>query len=214
MSRYTGPSCKKCRKVNQKLFLKGGKCVSNCVVDRTQKASRDKKFSPGGPGGMKKMSDYGKHLREKQIARLMAQITETQFRRFFDKASKDKGKTGEALLRYLEVRLDNVVRRLGFAVSMKTARQLVNHGHIRVNGRQVNIPSFLLKPGDTVNIDPKTAQTLAVRQGLEHAEKSAPRPSFLSYDSGTQTGKMVRWPDRGEVAINVDEQLIVEFYSK
>jgi small subunit ribosomal protein S4 len=213
MSRYTGPSCKKCRKVNQKLFLKGSKCATNCIVDKKQKGSRDKKFS-SGPGGMKKMSDYGKHLREKQIARLMAQVTESQFRRFFDKASKDKGKTGEALLRFLEVRLDNVVRRLGFAVSMKTARQIVNHGHIRVNGRQVDIPSFLVKPGDTVNIDPKTAQILAVRQGMENAEKSAPRPSFLSYDPATMTGKMVRWPDRGEVSISVDEQLIVEFYSK
>ncbi|MEI7481668.1 MAG: 30S ribosomal protein S4 [Elusimicrobiota bacterium] len=214
MSRYTGPSCKKCRKVSQKLFLKGSKCSTNCIVDKKAKSSRDKKFSSGGPGGMKKMSDYGKHLREKQIARLMAQITETQFRRFFDKASKDKGKTGEALLRFLEVRLDNIVRRLGFAVSMKTSRQLVNHGHIRVNGRQTDIPSFLVKPGDTVTIDPKTAQTPAVKQGLENAEKSAPRPSFLSYDTATMTGKMVRWPDRGEVSINVDEQLIVEFYSK
>ncbi len=214
MSRYTGPSCKKCRKVSQKLFLKGSKCATNCIVDKKAKSSRDKKFSSGGPGGMKKMSDYGKHLREKQIARLMAQITETQFRRFFDKASKDKGKTGEALLRFLEVRLDNIVRRLGFAVSMKTARQLVNHGHIRVNGRQTDIPSFLVKPGDTITIDPKVVQTLAVKQGLENAEKSAPRPSFLSYDGATMTGKMVRWPDRGEVSINVDEQLIVEFYSK
>ncbi len=200
--------------MNQKLFLKGGKCTTNCIVDRKMKSSRDKKFSAGGPGGMKKMSDYGKHLREKQIARFMAQITEAQFRRFFGKASKDKGKTGEALLRFLEVRLDNVVRRLGFAVSMKTSRQLVNHGHVRVNGRQVDIPSFLVKPGDTIGIDPKTAQTLAVRQGLEHADKSAPRPSFLSYDPASMTGKMVRWPDRGEVGINVDEQLIVEFYSK
>jgi small subunit ribosomal protein S4 len=182
-------------------------------VDKKQKTSRDKKFSSGA-GGMKKMSDYGKHLREKQIARLMAQVTETQFRRFFDKASKDKGKTGEALLRFLEIRLDNIVRRLGFAVSMKTARQLVNHGHIRVNGRQVDIPSFLVKPGDTVNVDAKIAKNLAVSQGLEHADKSAPRPSFLSYDAGTMTGKMVRWPDRGEVSIGVDEQLIVEFYSK
>ena len=214
MSRYTGPSCKKCRKVSQKLFLKGNKCATNCIVDKKAKSSRDKKFSSGGPGGMKKMSDYGKHLREKQIARLMAQITETQFRRFFDKASKDKGKTGEALLRFLEVRLDNIVRRLGFAISMKTSRQLVNHGHIRVNGRQTDIPSFLVKPGDTITIDPKVVQTLAVKQGLENAEKSAPRPSFLTYDPATMTGKMVRWPDRGEVSINVDEQLIVEFYSK
>jgi len=214
MSRYTGPSCKKCRKVSQKLFLKGSKCSTNCIVDKKLKASRDKKFTPGGHGGMKKMSDYGKHLREKQIARLMAQVTEAQFRRFFDKASKDKGKTGEALLRFLEVRLDNVVRRLGFAISMKASRQLVNHGHIRVNGRQVDIPSFLVKPGDTVNIDAQAAQSLAVKLGLDNADKSAPRPSFLSYDAATMTGKMVRWPDRGEVSISVDEQLIVEFYSK
>ena len=213
MSRYTGPSCKKCRKVNQKLFLKGGKCATNCIVDKKQRSSRDRKFS-GGPGGMRKMSDYGKHLREKQIARFMAQVTEAQFRRFFGKASKVKGKTGEALLRFLEIRLDNIVRRLGFAVSMKTARQLVNHGHIRVNGRQTDIPSYLVKPGDTVSVDQKTAQTLAVRQGLDYADKSAPRPSFLSYDPATLTGKMVRWPDRGEMTINVDEQLIVEFYSK
>ena len=214
MSRYTGPSCKKCRKVSQKLFLKGSKCATNCIVDKKQKASRDKKFSSGGPGGMKKMSDYGKHLREKQIARLMAQVTEAQFRRFFDKASKDKGKTGEALLRFLEVRLDNIARRLGFAISMKASRQLVNHGHVRVNGRPVDIPSFLVKPGDTVNVDAKAAQSVAVKLGLENADKAAPRPSFLSWDPATMTGKMVRWPDRGEVSISVDEQLIVEFYSK
>ena len=214
MSRYTGPSCKKCRKVSQKLFLKGSKCATNCIVDKKQKASRDKKFSSGGPGGMKKMSDYGKHLREKQIARLMAQVTEAQFRRFFDKASKDKGKTGEALLRFLEVRLDNITRRLGFAISMKAARQLVNHGHVLVNGRQVDIPSFLVKPGDTVSVDAKAVVSPAVKLGLDHADKSAPRPSFLSWDPATVTGKMVRWPDRGEVSISVDEQLIVEFYSK
>lgn len=212
MSRYTGPSCKKCRKVNQKLFLKGNKCATNCVVDKAAKAARDKKFTAGA--GHSKMSDYGKHLREKQIARMMAQVSESQFRRFFDKASKDKGKTGEALLRFLEVRLDNIVRRLGFAASMKTARQLVNHGHIRVGGRQVDIPSYLVKPGDIITIDPKVAQTLAVKQGLDNAEKTTPRPSFLSYEPSTMTGKLVRWPDRGEVSINVDEQLIVEFYSK
>ncbi|MBI4803489.1 MAG: 30S ribosomal protein S4 [Elusimicrobia bacterium] len=212
MSRYTGPSCKKCSKISQKLFLKGNKCFTNCAVDKKQKASRDRKFSSGH--SQAKQSDYAKHLREKQKARFMAQIGEAQFKRFFSMASKDKGKTGEALLRFLEVRLDNVVRRLGFAVSLKAARQLVNHGHIRVNGRQTDIPSALVKPGDVVAINPKVAQTVLVRQGLEHAEKSAPRPSFLAYDPGAMTGKMVRWPDRGEVSINVDEQLIVEFYSK
>jgi len=211
MSRYTGPSCKKCTKVNQKMFLKGTKCHTNCLVDRAQRAEKEKRFSGGRPN---KMSDYGKHLREKQIARLTAQVSEAQFKRFFAKASKDKGQTGAALLRFLEVRLDNIVRRLGFAVSLKAARQLVNHGHVKVNGRVLSIPSAMLKPGDEVTIAQKTAEIVLVKQGLEHAEKTTHRPSFLSWDAGSKTGKLVRWPDRAESSINADEQLIVEFYSK
>ncbi|MEI7527404.1 MAG: 30S ribosomal protein S4 [Elusimicrobiota bacterium] len=210
MSRYTGPSCKKCQKLSQKMFLKGTKCFTNCLVDR-QKAVKEKRFTSGPRN---KMSDYGKHLREKQIARLTAQIGETQFRRFFTKATKDKGQTGEALLRFLEVRLDNIVRRMGFAVSLKAARQLVNHGHIKVNGRCVDIASCLLKPGDEVSIDPKALDTVLVKQGLEHAEKTAQRPSFISWNAATKSGKLVRWPDRAESSISVDEQLIVEYYSK
>jgi len=194
------------------MFLKGTKCHTNCLVDRAQKAEKDKRFSAGKRPN--KMSDYGKHLREKQIARLSAQVTETQFKRFFTKASKQKGQTGAALLRFLEVRLDNVVRRLGFAVSLKAARQLVNHGHIKVNGRCLDIASAMLKPGDEVTIDTKTAETLLVKQGLEHAEKTTQRPSFLSWDAGSKKGKLVRWPDRAESSISVDEQLIVEYYSK
>ena len=212
MSRYTGPSCKKCKKVSQKLFLKGTKCHTNCLVDRAQKAEKEKRF--GGGKRPNKMSDYGKHLREKQIARLSAQVTEAQFKRFFVKASKDKGQTGVALLRFLEVRLDNIVRRLGFAVSRKAARQLVNHGHINVNGRCLSIPSAMLKPGDEVSINAGTAETALVKQGLEHAEKASYRPSFLSWDAGAKKGKLVRWPDRAESSISADEQLIVEFYSK
>ena len=211
MSRYTGPSCKKCQKLNQKMFLKGTKCFTNCIVDR-QKAVKEKKFSGGGRPN--KMSDYGKRLREKQIARLTAQVGEAQFKRFFSMATKDKGQTGEALLRFLEVRLDNVVRRLGYAVSLKAARQLVNHGHVKVNNRCVSIPSFMLKPGDEISIEPKTLETVLVKQGLEHADKAAPRPSFLAWDAGKKSGKLVRWPDRAESSIAVDEQLIVEFYSK
>ena len=210
MSRYTGPSCKKCLKMTQKMFLKGTKCFNNCLVDR-QKAVKEKRFSSGPRN---KQSDYGKHLREKQIARLTAQIGETQFKRFFTKATKDKGQTGQALLRFLEIRLDNIVRRLGFAVSLKAARQLVNHGHIKVNGRCVDIASCMLKPGDEVSIDPKSLETVLVKQGLEHAEKTAQRPSFLSWNAATKSGKLVRWPDRAESSISVDEQLIVEFYSK
>ena len=210
MSRYTGPSCKKCQKMTQKMFLKGTKCFTNCLVDR-QKAVKEKRFTSGPRN---KQSDYGKHLREKQIARLTAQIGENQFRRFFTKAAKDKGQTGVALLRFLEIRLDNIVRRMGYAVSLKAARQLVNHGHIKVNGRCISIPSCMLKPGDEVSIDPKTLETVLVKQGLEHAEKTAQRPSFISWNAGTKSGKLVRWPDRAESSISVDEQLIVEYYSK
>jgi small subunit ribosomal protein S4 len=193
------------------MFLKGTKCHTNCLVDRAAKAEKDKRFSGKRPN---KMSDYGKHLREKQIARLTAQVTEAQFKRFFEKASKDKGQTGAALLRFLEVRLDNIVRRLGYAVSLKAARQLVNHGHITVNGRVLSIPSAMLKPGDEVAINAKTSETVLVKQGLEHAEKTTQRPSFLSWDAGSKKGKLVRWPDRAESSISADEQLIVEFYSK
>jgi small subunit ribosomal protein S4 len=181
-------------------------------VDKAQRAEKEKRF--GGGGRPNKMSDYAKHLRQKQIARLTAQVTEAQFKRFFDKAAKDKGQTGAALLRFLEVRLDNVVRRLGFAVSLKAARQLVCHGHIIVNGRCVDIPSVILKPGDEIAINSKTAETVLVKQGLEHAEKTTQRPSFLSWDAGTKKGKLVRWPDRAESSINADEQMIVEYYSK
>jgi small subunit ribosomal protein S4 len=181
-------------------------------VDRAQRAEKEKRF--GGGGRPNKMSDYGKHLREKQIARLTAQVNEAQFKRFFSKASKDKGQTGAALFRFLEVRLDNIVRRLGFAVSLKAARQLVNHGHVKVNGRVLSIPSAMLKPGDEVTMNAKTVETVLLKQGLDHAEKTTHRPSFLSWDAGAKSGKLVRWPDRAESSINADEQLIVEFYSK
>lgn len=212
MSRYTGPSCKRCRKKDTKMFLKGSKCLTNCVVDREKAAEKGRKF--GGGKFKPKMSDYGKHLKEKQVARFSAQVSEAQFRRFFAKASKEKGQTGTALLRLLETRLDNIVRRLGFAASLKAARQLVNHGHVKVNHKTLTIPSALVKPGDSVSIAAKTAETLLVRQGLESADKSNSRPSFLAYDPASLTGKLLRWPDRAEMSINVDDQLIVEFYSK
>ncbi len=208
MSRYTETSCKKCRKLDKKLFLKGIKCYNNCVFDR-KKSSPSKKFTM-----RKKMSDYGKHLKEKQIAKFSAQINEAQFKRFYKKASKVKGKTGEAFLRFLEVRLDNMVRRMGFAVSIKAARQLVNHGHIKVNGEKVTIPSYILKPGDTVSLNGNISERLVVRQGLEHAEKITPRPSFITFNTETLTGKIERWPERSEFSKDVDEQLIVEYYSK
>ncbi|MBI4655152.1 MAG: 30S ribosomal protein S4 [Elusimicrobia bacterium] len=210
MSRYTGADCKRCRKLNVKLFLKGVKCYTKCLVDREKTAKTSKYSSPM----QSKMSDYGKHLREKQIARFMAGVNEAQFKRLFNIASKEKGKTGEALLRLIESRLDNIVRRAGWAISLKAARQLVNHGHVKINGKSVNIPSYILKPGDSVAVSPKCMETLTVRQGMEHVEKGSLRPSFLSYDASSNTAKFLRWPDRTEFSINVDEQLIVEYYSK
>ena len=141
-------------------------------------------------------------------------MSEAQFHRFFVNAAKTPGGTGETLMRYLEIRLDNIVRRLGFAVSLSQARQLVSHGHIRVNGRCVNIPSYLLKVGDEITINPKMLETVSVKEGLEHAEKVSPRPSFLSWDSDKNIGKMVRMPDRAESSVQADDQLIIEYYSK
>ncbi len=207
MSRYTEASCKKCRKLNQKLFLKGYKCRTNCVFDRVNKDAKTK-------GRPKKMSDYGKHLREKQIARFSNQIGEAQFRRFFSMASKAKGKTGETLLKLLELSLQNVVRRAGFSESLKMARQLVSHGHVKVNGKVVNIPSYVVKENDEISLDPKLAEKVAVKQSLENAEKTSSRPSFISYNPENLTAKIVRIPDRSEVSTMVNEQLIVEFYSK
>jgi small subunit ribosomal protein S4 len=192
-----------------KLFLKGIKCFTNCLIDKA-KTSPGKKFSAPGT----KTSDYGKHLKEKQMTRFMAQINEAQFKRLFNMASKERGKTGETLLRLLELRLDNIVRRIGFSVSLKTARQIVCHNHVKVNGKNVNIPSYILKPGDTISMDPKIAQTFAVKQGLENIEKGSLRPSFLSYDAQTLSGKILRLPDKTEFSIPANEQLLVEFYSK
>jgi small subunit ribosomal protein S4 len=211
MARYTGPSCKKCRKLDTKLFLKGTKCYTSCVMEhRAAKQTR-----PGGPRPFRgKQSDYALHLAEKQRARHMIAMTEQPFRNMFARAEKMPGQTGEAFLRLLETRLDNIVRRIGFAVSLKTSRQLVRHGHIKVNDRRVSIPSYQLKPGDKVMIVGDIAQSVAVKQGIEETEKRSLRPSFIEYDAAGKSGKLVRWPDRGEMSFPVKEQLIVEYYSK
>ncbi|NLO92458.1 MAG: 30S ribosomal protein S4, partial [Elusimicrobia bacterium] len=151
MARYTQASCKKCRKHQTKLFLKGAKCYSKCAIDREKPVVRGK-FSGGKPRS--KQSEYAVRLVEKQKARIAAGMTERPFANLFAKASKSEGQTGELFLRYLETRLDNVVRRLGFALSLKLARQLVLHKHVKVNSRMVNIPSFQVRPGDVVAMDP------------------------------------------------------------
>ncbi len=202
--KYTGPTCKRCRSLNEKLYLKGEKCYTNCIMERRKNAIKQRK-----------LSDYGKHLREKQIAKNMYLLSERQFRRYFDMASKAKGKTGETLLRLLETRLDNIVRRIGFATSIKQARQIVSHGHIKVNGSVVTIPSYLVKEGDEITLaTPSLSENLYVRKSLEECDNKGWRPSWIVYDHQNFSAKIVRMPDRSELNNKINEQLIVEFYSK
>ena len=209
MSRYTGPSCKKCRKLDCKLFLKGSKCYTNCVIDKLAAVTKR-----GGKVRKAKVSEYGIRLQEKQKARVQTGMSEIPFRNLFDAAANAEGQTGENFLRKLETRLDNTVRRLGFAVSLKSARQLVLHGYVTVNGKAVNVPSYQLRIGDKVTLSNALAENVEVKKALTEAEKRNHRPSFLEYDSEKLTGKLLRWPDRAEMSYPVNEQLIVEYYSK
>lgn len=202
--KYTGAVCKRCRKLNEKLFLKGDKCFTNCIMDRRKSSIRPKK-----------LSDYGAHLREKQILRDSYLINEAQFKRYFSIAAKAKGRTGETMLKLLELRLDNIVRRIGFAISIRAARQLVNHGHIKVNGRVMKIPSYVVKEGDEITlVNDVLFENPAIKKALEETEKNGARPSYLIYDAQTRVAKLVRIPERSEIAPKINEQLIVEFYSK
>ena len=211
MSRYTGPVCKKCRKLDTKLFLKGSKCHTNCVVDKA--AAGRKAFGGKGPKRTK-LSEYGVRLYEKQKARLQSGMSEIPFKNLFAKAAKMEGQTGEQFLRLLETRLDNIVRRTGFAASLKTARQLVLHGHVTVNGKAVKTASFQVKAGDKVTLDSALKESVVVKQSMTNMEKRALRPSFLEYDAEKLTVKLLRMPDRAEMSYPVNEQLIVEHYSK
>jgi small subunit ribosomal protein S4 len=202
--KYTEAVCKRCRSLNEKLFLKGDKCFSNCILERRKSSIKQKK-----------LSDYGKHLREKQILKYSYLMSEAQFRRFFDIASKAKGRTGETLLKLCEMRLDNIVRRIGYALSIKTARQLVSHGHIKVNGKVVKIPSYILKEGDEVSLSsPSLLENVSIKHSLEVTDSNASRPSYMVYNPETKSAKIVRIPERSELPSKVNEQLIVEFYSK
>lgn len=205
MARYTGASCKKCRSLGVKLFLKGVKCYTNCVMDRRKEQKRSFKSKP---------SEYKIRLVEKQRARSMVGATERPFDNLFRKAARVKGKTGEIFLRFLETRLDNIVRRIGFAVSLKAARQLVLHGHVRVNGKVIDVPSYQVKVGDMIGIDQKLADSVVVKSGMEHIQKRSPRASFIEFDEEKFTAKLTRWPERDEMSYRVNEQLIVEYYSK
>lgn len=206
MSRYTDANCKLCRREGQKLFLKGERCYSSkCAIER-------RNYAPGQHGqARKKQSDYGNQLREKQKAKRFYGLQETQFRNLFDKAARKTGITGENLLILLETRLDNVVFRLGFASSRKEARQLVNHGHFKVNGRKVNIPSYEVKAGDVITVKEKSTNSPKFK---EVKEMTITVPSWLTVDVEKLEGKILSVPTRAEIDTPVAEHLIVELYSK
>ena len=206
MARYTDANCRLCRREGQKLFLKGDRCYSSkCAIDR-------RGYAPGQHGqGRSKISDYGLQLREKQKAKRFYGLQETQFRNLFDKAARKTGITGENLLILLETRLDNVVFRLGFASSRKEARQLVNHGHFKVNGRKVNIPSYEVKAGDVITVKEKSTNSPKFK---EVKEMTITVPSWLTVDVEKLEGKILSVPTRAEIDTPVAEHLIVELYSK
>lgn len=208
MARYTGALCRLCRREGEKLFLKGSRCYTDkCAVEK-------RKYAPGQHGQNRgKISDYGIQLREKQKVRRIYGIMENQFRLYFKKASSMKGITGEILLQIMERRLDNVIYRMGFAVNRREARQIVRHGHFLVNGRPVDIPSYILKAGDVVEVRESSRNIQVISESLSMAEHKG-FPEWIEMDMQNMKGKFVRIPSREEIQLPVQEQLIVEFYSK
>ena len=209
MGRYVGPACRLCRSEGMKLYLKGNRCnTAKCAVEQGRPA-------PGmhGQRSGKKVSDYGLQLREKQRLRRFYGLQEGQFRVVFGRAVRKRGVTGEALLQALEMRLDNLVYRLGFAPSRRTARQLVTHGHFMVNGRRATIPSMTLKEGAKIEAKHRKISQDAAKRWLEACE-GRPVSAWLSLDKDNLQGQVLRVPSRDEIAPFVKEQLVVELYSK
>ncbi|MDI3328207.1 MAG: 30S ribosomal protein S4 [Alicyclobacillaceae bacterium] len=208
MARYTGPVCRLCRREGLKLYLKGERCYSDkCAIDR-------RAYAPGQHGQVRrKPTEYGMQLREKQKARRIYGVLEKQFRRYYEEASRQQGITGEILLQLLEKRLDNVVYRLGYASSRAEARQLVRHGHFTVNGQRVDIPSYQTKPGDVIAVREKSLKSPKIKELVESAE-SKTVPAWLERDIASASGRVLRVPTRDEIDTPVQEQMIVELYSR
>ena len=208
MARYTGPACKLCRREGKKLYLKGERCTSGkCALERRSTA-------PGQHGAAKKkMGEYGVQLREKQATRRYYGVLEKQFKNYYEEAARKEGMTGENLLILLERRLDNVVYRMGLAESHKEARQLVLHAHFTLNGKKVNVPSILVKPGDVVAVK-ETSRDSAKFKALAEALETKTAPKWIDLDKATLTGKVVSFPAREDIDFDFNEQLIVELYSK
>ncbi|HAE62969.1 MAG TPA: 30S ribosomal protein S4 [Eubacteriaceae bacterium] len=208
MARYTEASCRLCRREDMKLYLKGDKCYSNkCPMEK-------RAFAPGQHGQRRtKLSEYGIQLREKQKAKRIYGIMEKQFRNYFEMAAKKQGITGENLLQLLELRLDNVVYRLGLAASRKEARQLVLHGHYLVNGKKVNIPSYQMSEGDMIQVVEKSRKSDKFKAIVE-STSSKVTPKWLEADFEKLEGKVVALPARDDIDLNIEDHLIVELYSR
>jgi len=209
--RYTGPSCRQCRREGTKLFLKGTKCFTEkCPVER-------RPYAPGQHGQStarrKKMSEYAKQLREKQKIKRIYGLSERQFRNTFERVSTLPGVTGHNLLAALESRLDNIVYRMGFASSRKAARQLIRHRHVEVNGKSVDIPSFVVQPGQEIRVRQQSRELVLVKEALEVAARGA-SPAWIAVDKDTFSGRMLERPQRQSIPIAAQEQLVVELYSK
>ena len=208
MARYTDASCRLCRREGQKLFLKGDRCYTEkcAMVSRA--------YPPGMHGqGRSKTSEYGSQLREKQKAKRYYGLLESQFKSYFEMAERRSGQTGENLLSILETRLDNVVYRLGFAMSRAEARQLVGHGHFTVNGKKVNIPSFLVKPGMVISLRERSRSLDKIKNNVEANAFRQP-PKWLEYDANNMIAKVTALPAREDIDLPIEEHLIVELYSK
>ena len=210
MARYAGPVCRLCRREGMKLFLKGERCYAEmCAIEK-------RNVPPGQQGRRRrpnKVMGYGSQLREKQKVKRTYGVLESQFRRYFAEAERQRGITGETLLQLLERRLDNVVYRLGLATSRPQARQLVRHGHLRVNGKRADIPSFSLKAGDAVSVRERSVKRPSIVYAMEEV-KGRGIPGWLEFDASTMTGRVATLPTRDEINLPVQEQLIVELYSK
>jgi small subunit ribosomal protein S4 len=209
LARYTGPVCRLCRREGMKLFLKGAKCFSDkCPIEK-------RNFAPGqhGKDRKAKVVGYGLQLREKQKTKRIYFTQESQFRNYFEKAAQTRGVTGEMLLQQLERRLDNVVYRLGFGVSRRQARQLVRHGHVEVNGRKVNIPSYQVTAGDEIAIREGSRKLAVVETAKEFASHQN-APTWMEIDRDNYKGRVLALPKREDIQLPVNEQLIVELYSK
>ncbi|PIR19233.1 MAG: 30S ribosomal protein S4 [Elusimicrobia bacterium CG11_big_fil_rev_8_21_14_0_20_64_6] len=208
MARYTDAVCKLCRREQQKLFLKGDKCYTKCVLEKR----------PGIPGMAKpqrgKPSAFSIRLREKQKLRRMIQMNERPFEHAVTNARVAREASGDMLLRNLELRLDNIIRRMGVATSIKTARQLVLHGHVKVGGKVVDIPSYPVKPGAVINVNAKMKENIGVKLSLETTKKLNNRPAFLEFDEPALTAKVLRIPERSETSFPINDQLIIEYYSR